>query len=266
MDKKLDQLKEWFKNKDSVLVAFSGGVDSALLLKAAQDVLGSRVLAVTADSPLNTPEEKESAVNLAKHLEAEHVIFELNDLDNPLVRKNPEDRCYHCKKARFQAMLNLAKERNIAVVVEGSNVDDLKDYRPGLKAVQELGIASPLEEVGLNKNEIRKLARELGLEVWNKPSEPCLATRIPFHTELTAAKLARVMAAEKYLKQELSLNVVRVRDHNGLARIEVDENSFTKIIELKNSIHEMLVAQLGFKYTALDLFGYRTGSMNQFGG
>ncbi|MDK2822777.1 MAG: pyridinium-3,5-biscarboxylic acid mononucleotide sulfurtransferase [Clostridia bacterium] len=261
MKHKLNELKNWFKDKNGVLVAFSGGVDSTLLLKVALDVLGDKALAVTANSPLNTPQEKENAVQLAKKLGANHLVVDLNDLENPLVRANPSDRCYHCKKARFEKMLQLAKENDLEVVVEGSNLDDLNDYRPGLKAVKELGVASPLEEIGLPKKEIRQLAKELDLPVWNKPSEPCLATRIPFNTELTLDKLQRVMHGEHFLKIKIKLNQVRVRDHNGLARIEVEQNEIEKAFLKRDIINEKFI-NLGYKYVTLDLMGYRTGSMN----
>jgi len=262
---KLMRLMEWFKDKDGVLVAFSGGVDSALLLKAAQEVLGDKVLAVTANSPLNTPEEKEAAVKVAKEIGAKHLVVELNDLENPQVSSNPSERCYYCKKARFEALLNLAREKGLEVVVEGSNLDDLNDYRPGLKAVKELGIASPLEELGFTKQEVRQGAKKLELSVWNKPSEPCLATRIPFNTEITPEKLTRVMNAERFLKNTLGLKQVRVRDHNGLARIEVEKNDLEKAFSQREEITRVLMEK-GFLYVTLDLAGYRTGSMNQVGG
>jgi len=265
VEDKLNKLKKWFANKEGVLVAFSGGVDSALLLKVAQDVLGNKVLAVTANSPLNTPEEKEGAVSVAREIGAEHLVVELNDLENPQVSSNPPDRCYYCKKARFEAMLKLAEEKGLEVVVDGSNIDDLNDYRPGLKAVKELGIASPLEEVGFNKEEIRGVAKELGLSVWDKPSEPCLATRIPFDTEITKEKLVRVIKAERYLKYTLGLSQVRVRDHNGLARIEVEKKDLEKILTRRDEVTKLLLEE-GFYYVTLDLEGYRTGSMNKVGG
>ncbi|KJS86984.1 MAG: hypothetical protein JM58_05555 [Peptococcaceae bacterium BICA1-8] len=265
MEDKLSKLKKWFANKEGVLVAFSGGVDSALLLKIAQEVLGNKALAVTANSPLNTPEEKEGAIRVAREIGAEHLVVELNDLENPQVSSNPPDRCYYCKKARFESMLRLAEEKGLEVVVDGSNIDDLNDYRPGLKAVKELGIASPLEEVGFNKAEIRRAAQQLGLSVWDKPSEPCLATRIPFNTEITKDKLIRVIQAERYLKNNLGLSQVRVRDHNGLARIEVEKKDLEKLLARRDEVTKLLLEE-GFYYITLDLEGYRTGSMNQAGG
>lgn len=265
MEDKLVKLKKWFENKNGALIAFSGGVDSALLLKAAYDVLGENAWAVTVNSPLNTPEEKEAAVKVAKEIGTRHLVLELNDLENPKVRTNPIDRCYYCKKARFEALLKLAQEKELEVVIEGSNFDDLRDYRPGLKAVKELGIASPLEEIGFTKGEVRMTAKKLGLSVWDKPSEPCLATRFPFNTEITLAKLTKVMEAERFIKNHLGLFQVRVRDHNGLARIEVEKEDLEKVFSQRNSITGYLL-QLGFKYITLDLTGYRTGSMNKSGG
>ncbi|NLT94012.1 MAG: ATP-dependent sacrificial sulfur transferase LarE [Clostridia bacterium] len=265
MEEKLAKLKEWFENKNGVLVAFSGGVDSSLLLKVAYDVLGDRVWAVTANSPLNTPQEKDWARQVAQEIGARHDILELNDLENPLVRSNPVDRCYHCKKERFLFMRQLAQENGLEVVVEGSNLDDLKDYRPGLKAVSELGIASPLAEIGFSKEEIRQAAKELGLSSWNKPSEPCLATRIPFNTEITLEKIKRIIDGEMFIKNSLGLTQVRVRDHNNLVRIEVEAKDLEKVFDRREKIAQYFL-ELGFYYVTLDLTGYRTGSMNRSGG
>lgn len=262
---KLTKLKEWFENKESVLIAFSGGVDSALLLKVAQEVLQNKVLAVTANSPLNAPQEKEAAIRVAKEIGANHLIVELDDLKNPQVRANTPERCYYCKKARFEVMLQLAKEKGLEVVVEGSNLDDLKDYRPGLKAVKELGVASPLEEVGFTKKEIRKISQQLGISVWDKPSEPCLATRIPFNSQITKEKLIRIMNGERFIKNEFGLKQIRVRDHNGLARIEVEKEMLTKVLTNCDKVRQALLDE-GFEYVTLDLAGYRTGSMNRIGG
>lgn len=262
---KINKLIEWFKTKNGVLVAFSGGVDSALLLKAAQVALGDKVWAVTANSPLNTPEEKETAIKVAREIGAKHLVVEINDLENSLVSSNPPDRCYYCKKARFVAMLKLAAEKGLEVVVEGSNLDDLKDFRPGLKAVKELGVASPLEELGFTKQDVRQGAKILGLSVWDKPSEPCLATRVPFNTEITLAKLSRVMEAENFLKNSFGLIQVRVRDHNGLARIEVEKGQLEIVYKNREEIVKVL-SEKGFSYVTMDLAGYRTGSMNQAGG
>ena len=162
-------------------------------------------------------------------------------------------------------MLELAKEKGLEVVVEGSNVDDLRDYRPGLKAVKELGIASPLEEIGFTKQEIRQAAKMLDLAVWNKPSEPCLATRIPFNTEITLEKLQRVRDGERFLKENLGIDQLRIRDHNGLTRIEVEKANLEIVFSQRDKISDYLF-HLGFNYVALDLTGYRTGSMNKSGG
>ena len=259
---KLEELRKWFIDKEKVIIAFSGGVDSSLLLKVGYQVLGDNIIAVTAASPLNTPEETLTAKKVALEIGIkEHLIIELNDLDNPLVESNPPDRCYHCKKARFERMLSFAQEKGVKHVVDGSNADDLADYRPGLIAVQELGIYSPLQEIGMTKEEIRVLARDLELSVWDKPSEPCLATRFPAYTPLSKENLWRVYRGEKFLKSHLKVRQVRLRDHSRLGRIEVEEADLFKVIENKEKITAELMS-LGYTYITVDLLGYRTGSMN----
>lgn len=265
MLEKLERLKEWFSDKESAAIAFSGGVDSSLLLKIAHLVLGDKVLALTIDSPLNTKEELENASQLAKIIGVRHIILSANELGIPKIKENNAERCYHCKKYRLQEIIKFCREEKINLLIEGSNFDDLQDYRPGLKAVKELGLQSPLQEVGLKKAEIRELAKLLNLPVWDRPSEPCLATRFPFGVELTADKLILIEKCEKYLKNVLNIDVVRVREHNGLARIEVREKDLEKIIKNREDVGKNF-KNYGFRYITLDICGYRRGSMNFVGG
>lgn len=261
MHLKLEKLKDWFKSKGKVGVAFSGGVDSALLLKVGKMALGDNVVAVTIHSVLNKEKELEVAKDLAKQLEVQHEIINIDDLKVPEVAHNHKERCYFCKKNRFTIIMDKLKEKNIDVLVEGSNVDDLKDYRPGLRAIKELGIKSPLQEVGFTKKEIRALAKYLDLPVWDKPSEPCLATRFPVGTNLSIDKLKRIEKGEIYLKQKLNIDILRLRDHDGLARIETLDEHVINIFKYKTDIYDELT-KLGFKYITIDLMGYKRGSMN----
>lgn len=258
---RLKELQKWFSNKKGVLVAFSGGVDSSLLLKVGYDVLGDQIVAVTAASPLNAEQETLEAQKIAEEIGAKHIVIRINDLENDNVSSNPPERCYFCKKERFERLLNLAQKMGLEAVVEGSNIDDLSDYRPGLKAVKELNISSPLMELGFSKENIRFFAKEVGLSVWNKPSEPCLATRIPYNEKLTIEKLVAVLKAESFLSN-LGFSQIRVRSHNGLARIEVSTQEQLMVLEYKEIILDYLKG-LGFNYITMDLQGYRTGSMNQ---
>jgi uncharacterized protein len=246
----------------SVAVAFSGGVDSSLLLVAAHEALGERALAVTARSPLYCAEELADAERVARLIGARHVFVESGALDLPEVRGNHPDRCYHCKRRAFGAIRELARREGLAEVVEGSNLDDLGDDRPGWRAVQELGVRSPLIDAGLTKPEIRVLARAKGLPVWQKPSRACLASRVPFHETLTVERLRRIDAAEQAVRV-LGVAQVRVRDHGTLARVEVPADEIARLSA--PAARAALVAALkglGYRFVALDLEGYRTGSMN----
>jgi len=245
------------------MVAYSGGVDSTLLLKVAADVLGDRVTAVTADCEIHTRQETAHARQTAELLQVRHVVIRTSELDNPEFTANPPERCYVCKKGRFTKMIEMRKEMGLNFLIEGSNIDDEGDYRPGKKAIVELGVRSPLKEAGLTKNEIRIVSRELRLPTWDKPASPCLATRIPYGEKITPERLIRVEQCEKFL-HTLGISNLRVRDHGALARIEVaredmpiitDENSTRAIIE-KFKEH-------GFAYITLDILGFRSGSMNE---
>lgn len=248
--KKLESLKEYFKTLDSVAVAFSSGVDSTFLLKIAYEVLGDKVVAFTAKSPLFPKRELEEAKEFCKKNEIKHIIVEI-DIDK--IKHNPQNRCYICKKNIFSKFLEIAKENSIKYVVEGSNLDDTSDYRPGLQAVKELGIKSPLLEVGLTKNEIRALSNN------QKSSFACLASRFVYGEEITIEKLEMIEKAEQLLF-EAGFKQFRVRIHNKLARIEVFPEDFNKLLEM--DIYSRF-KNLGFEYVTMDLSGYRTGSMNE---
>lgn len=261
---KIELLRRILQDMGSVLVAYSGGVDSALLLYVSHQVLGDKALAVTAISELMGDNEAREARDFAEQLGARHLQIAIDDLGNADFAANPPDRCYHCKKFRFLRLKELAHKNGLSWVVEGSNLDDLQDYRPGHKAAAELGIRSPLREAGLSKEEIREYARQFGLSVWNKPSKPCLATRIPYGTPVTRESLLRIGNAEAILSTILQEEQVRVREHGNLARLEIPREIFPRIAEEKTALllYEKL-KQLGYAYIALDILGYRQGSMNE---
>jgi uncharacterized protein len=259
---KLDALKQLLADMGSVLAAYSGGVDSTFLLKVALDVLGEKVLAVTARSAVHPDDELSTAEEIARWLGARHLLVEGHQLADPDFARNPPERCYLCKRRLLSDLQRLAGEHGLAQVIEGSNHDDLGQYRPGLKAVRELGVRSPLAEAGLTKNEIRRLSRQMGLPTWNKPAQACLATRFPYGTQLTPQRLKRVDKAERFLRS-LGLSKFRVRDHDGLARIEVPQEMLHHILsELAPRIIGEFKA-LGYAYITVDLEGYRSGSMDE---
>jgi uncharacterized protein len=254
-------LKKMLGSYDNMLVAFSGGADSTLLLKAAVEALSDKVLAVTIAGELHAPGEAVEAAEMAGSLGAEHLIVDSSDLGDPAFAGNPPDRCYHCKKNEYGKLLELAQCRGISTVADGANADDMDDYRPGMRAGQELGIISPLKDAGFTKMEIRALSRRLGLPTADKPANPCLASRFPYGMKITAEALKQVGAAEAIIRK-MGIPVVRVRHHGNLARIEVPVEHFRLIAERAAEIGEKL-KELGYTYTALDLRGYRMGSMNE---
>jgi uncharacterized protein len=254
-------LVDYFGKQPSVIVAFSGGVDSALLCAAAYAALGDRMLAVTIHSPVESTESIEAAKTIAAQVGFPHRVISFNDLENPDFAANPPDRCYVCKKARFQALLALAKQEGFATLVEGTNADDVDDYRPGRKAVLELGIQSPLLDLGFTKNEIRALLKGLGLPNWNRPSAPCFATRIPYGSPVTNEGLEQIIAGESYL-QTLGFDTVRVRHHGDTVKLEVDPVQFETLVAHRQCILEFFTG-LGFRYITADLAGYRRGSLNE---
>jgi len=245
------------------LVAFSGGVDSSFLLRIASDVLGDRVVAVTSHSETLPPTELHEAKKIAESFGVRHIIVETNELCNPEFISNPPDRCYYCKKGIFLELHKLAGQLDLMHVIEGSNYSDLKDYRPGLKAVKELKVRSPLKEARLTKIEIRALSRQMNLLTWDRPASPCLASRIPYGSKITKEKLRRIGLGEQLLR-DLGIRTVRVRDHDTVARIEVPKEVIPALLDKMRADRILnYFKSIGYNYIAVDLEGYRSGSMNE---
>ena len=262
--RKLAALQAELKKMGSLLVAFSGGVDSSFLLAVAIETLGSdKVLAVTAKSATYPASELPQAKALAVKLAARHHIIETCELDDPHYAENPPQRCYYCKMELLTKLKDVAAQQGLANVATAANADDTGDFRPGLRAGDELGIARPLQKVGLTKNEIRALSRQMNLPSWDKPSMACLASRFPYGQRLTPEGLARVEAAEDFLTVA-GFSPLRVRTHDTIARIEISPSQFAKLLDEK--LREKIIArlkQLGYTYVTFDLQGFRSGSMNE---
>lgn len=263
MKDKLENLKDIISGMESLIVAYSGGVDSTFLLKVASQVLGEKVLAVTADSPSFPSREKEFAIQLARELKVKHLIVESDEMEEPNFVRNDRDRCYWCKKELFSKLLEIAEEEGLKFVAEASNLDDTSDHRPGLKAAQEMGIRSPLIEAELSKYEIRQLSKYLGLKTWQKPSMACLASRFAYGIEITSELLEKIEKAEELLKEE-GFRQVRVRYHGDLVRIEVAQDEIARLASPR--VRDKVLSrfkEFGFLYTTIDMEGYLSGSMNR---
>lgn len=246
----------------SVIVAYSGGVDSAYLAYVASRTLGDRALAVTADSPSYPERHRELAVRIARDFGLRHEIIHTHELDRPEYRANPSNRCYYCKHELYTHLSRIASAR-AAIVVDGNNADDRGDYRPGRQAAREFGVRSPLDEVNLTKQEIRELSRRAGLPTWDEPASACLSSRIPYRSEVTDEKLRTIERAEQALRS-LGFRVFRVRHHDDVARIEIARDEMARALdpEVGAAIVRELKA-VGYRYVSLDLQGYRTGSLNE---
>lgn len=261
---KLDTLKKIVRSRPKAVVAFSGGVDSTLLLRVARDVLGpENVVAATGVSETYTPDELRTARRVARGLGVEHVLLETDELACAAFAANPAERCYHCKSELLGKILELARARGIEAVYDASNVDDLSDYRPGRKAIDESEVTSPLLEAGFTKRDVRLLSRKLGLASWDKPANPCLASRIPYGTPITQETLDKVREGEAFIRK-LGFPVVRLRHHGELARVEVPPGDLPKLLRpvTARKVAAKLMS-LGYHWIAADIEGYRMGSLNR---
>jgi pyridinium-3,5-biscarboxylic acid mononucleotide sulfurtransferase len=267
-NEKYKKLIEWFEikfkdKKNRVLIALSGGVDSAVVAMVAKNALGkNNVLAVTANYQTLSKEELNTAVKVAHELDINHKIIEYNELENPEYIKNDSSRCFHCRNELADNLIKIANNENFKSIVDGSNTDDLNDYRPGMIALHEKGIKSPLIETGFNKKDIRNLARVNNLSVYDKPSNACLASRISKNIEITPTKLKRIENCELLIKEIFKVKQVRVRDHGDLARIEVEKEELTKLFDLdKLGQIEIPFKEYGFKHVTIDIEGYRKSGL-----
>jgi len=260
---KLDRLKKSISSLKSAVVALSGGTDSSFLLTIAHDALGGRVIGVTVDTPFVSREEIRGAAAIAEKSSIEHTVLRADPLSSETITANNPERCYHCKKMIFTAIKEFAKWKSIDAVLDGSNYDDTGDFRPGAKALTELGILSPLRDAGLSKDEIRLLAKNMGIETWDKPSSSCLAARIPYGDRISVKALIMIEAAEEAIRK-LGFSQVRVRHHGTTARIEVLSRDISMAAdELTRDAIVKELRNIGYTYVSLDLEGYRCGSMNE---
>jgi uncharacterized protein len=261
LDVKLARLRALLAELPSALVAFSGGVDSTFLLRLAHEVLGERCVSLTTRSPTTPAEDLDDARRFAAAIGVEHLVVDANELDIPGYAENPTNRCYFCKDNLFTICVAEADRRHLAVVLDGANVDDLHDHRPGLQAAVEQGVRHPLVEAGLSKADIRTASRALGLSTWDRPASPCLSSRFPYGTRITPERLSRVAEAEAVLRTH-GFRELRVRFHDQVARLEVPVSDMPRLLELREDVVREL-RRLGFTWVALDLQGFRSGSLNE---
>jgi pyridinium-3,5-biscarboxylic acid mononucleotide sulfurtransferase len=263
LDRKAAALDARLSGLGSVLIAYSGGVDSAFLAVAATKLLGPRALCITADSASYPDRHRDLAIGTARTFRLHHELIRTDEMSRPEYRSNPTNRCYYCKHELYTHLTAIARARNVAAVADGSNADDRGDYRPGRQAAREFGVISPLDEAGLTKVEIRELARRAGMPTWDEPASACLSSRIPYHSEVTVEKLETIEAAERVLR-ELGFRVFRVRHHETIARIELGREEIGRALdpEMAASIDRQLRA-IGYRHVTVDLRGYRQGSLNE---
>jgi len=260
-NEKLKRLEEYLANLGKLAVAFSGGVDSTFLLKVAHIVLGDDVMAITVNGAIHPGWEIESSKEIASRIGVRQILLDMDIFGNELIVSNPPDRCYHCKLAIFSMIKKTAKGYGIDNVADGSNIDDAGDYRPGMRALKELGILSPLRDAGLGKEEIRILSMELGLPTWDKPALSCLATRIPYNTRITEETLSMIESGEDFLRG-LGFSQIRLRHLGNLAKIEVPPEDMMRLLGLREMVVKKL-KEIGYTYITMDMEGYNMGSMNR---
>ncbi|MDE1770623.1 MAG: ATP-dependent sacrificial sulfur transferase LarE [Thaumarchaeota archaeon] len=261
--KNIEELVNWFYSKEKVMIALSGGVDSALVAYAAQKALGKHAIAVTADYKTLSQEELETSKRVCKEIGIKHVIIEYNELDNPNFVKNDQNRCFHCRTELAEHLLRLSNTEKIGIIVDGTNLDDLTEYRPGIIALKKSGVQSPLVETRFTKSDVREVAKKIGLSIHDKPSNSCLASRIPWGNTVTAEKLARIEKSETMIKQLFGVRQVRVRDFGNSASIEVDKDEIIFLDNKKNMlVLKEYMKQFGFDTVLIDPSGYRPGKLN----